>query len=101
MSFASRYRKAASSLSTSQETTFFEKQSRTGCKGGSDDKARRCSGGNVDSSVSGECAGRGTRRIAPAYHGDTIPGEGNRDGLLAGRAARDDATTRAVLGHRI
>ena len=70
------------------ETAFFEKQSRTGCKGDSDDKARRCGGGNGDSSVSGACAGSGTDRTAQAHQRDAMARDGNRRGRFAGRAAR-------------
>src|SRR6266567_4268892 len=54
-----------------------------------------------DPSVSGECAGSGTDRLAPAYRRNTLAGAGNRHGLFARRATRLHSSARAVLGDRL
>ena len=53
------------------------------------------------SAVSCECSGRRTTDIAQAHQRDAVAGAGNGRGRIAGRAARDDAGARALLGDRI
>ena len=43
---------------------------------------------------------RGARRPAPAHRGDALARKGDRRRCIAGRAARDDAEARALLGDR-
>src|SRR6266568_2016282 len=44
---------------------------------------------------------RGPRRPAPAHRRDALAREGDRPRSFAGRAAGNDAETRALLGHRL
>src|SRR5258708_6902615 len=67
----------------------FEKQSRTDCKGGSDDKAHRCDGSNSDPAVSGQHSGGGIGRPAPAPRADPVTRQGNCHRLFAGGTAQD------------
>ena len=64
-------------------------------------EARRRGGGNGDSALSGERSGSGTDGTAPAHQGDAVAREGNRHGLVAGRAARLHSSARALLGDRV
>src|SRR3981189_3626851 len=54
-----------------------------------------------DSPVSGEFSGNGAYRIAEAHQRNQVAGTGNSHGCNARRAARDDSSTRALLGDRI
>src|SRR5207248_2890494 len=57
------------------------------------------------SAYAGKFAGRYSRgsdcRRGPAHHRDGLAREGDRRRCFAGRAAGDDAETRALLGHRL
>src|SRR6202023_3039577 len=51
--------------------------------------------------VQGPLLGRGARRLEAPHRGDAVAGQGDRVGSVAGRAARDDAEARALLGERL
>src|SRR6185369_10328344 len=77
-------------------------------KGGRHDSNRCCStrqsagnGKHSYSSVSSEYSGSGVDRITQAHKRDKMARKRNRLGLIPGRATRDHAETRALLGDRL
>src|SRR5712691_5268740 len=56
---------------------------------------------NLSASLPRRHARRSARRPAPAHRRDTLARQGDGPRSFAGRAARDDAGTRALLGDRV